>query len=214
MEHSKCRLVTLADTRYVPVLDNNWTTKATKEKQIFTEELLKALEAPSRGYTVSYDHHRDAPRGFGYRITAKNARVFFLRYFHQGRERKLTIGDHGKNLWSLAAARKEAGNLKQTIDRGTDIVEQRRADRAEQTFADVAEDYCIRHAEPLKSAAQVRGVLDNHALPLLDKRKLSTMLGILKASRISLGYDHIAVGGWVVGGGSCLQRIVFNLAGR
>ena len=144
-------------------------------KQVFTEELLKALQAPSKGYTVLYDHHRDAPRGFGYRITANDARVFFLRYFHQGRERKLTIGDHGKNLWSLAAARKEAGNLKQTIDRGTDIVEQRRAERAEKTFADVAEDYCVKHADHLKSAAQVRGVLDNHALPVLGKRKLSTI---------------------------------------
>jgi len=142
---------------------------------ILSDDIIKSMQPPSRAQQLVFDSHPEAPRGFGLRITAAGSKSFVLRYKVGNTSRMLTIGEYGKNAWRLAAARKKAGEYRQQINTGVDIVEQRRTERAEKTFADVAEDYCIRHADHLKSAAQVRGVLDNHALPLLGNRKLSTI---------------------------------------
>ena len=140
-----------------------------------SDDYIRCLQPPSRGQRLVFDSHPDAPRGFGLRITAKGSKAFILRYKVGDTSRMLTIGEYGKNAWRLAAARKQAGEYRQQINTGTDIVDQRRAERAEKTFADVAEDYCTRHGDHLRSAAQVRGVLDNHALPTLGARKLSSI---------------------------------------
>lgn len=140
-----------------------------------SDDYLKRLDAPAKGHRLIFDNHPDAPRGFGLRITASGARSFILRYNASGADRLLTIGEYGKNAWSLRAARKQAGEYRTKIDTGGDILEERRTNRTEKTFADAAEAYCTRHADHLKSAAQVRGVLNRHALPTLGKRKLSTI---------------------------------------
>ena len=57
-------------------------------------------------------------RGFGVCITASGHRSFILNYRFEGRERRLTIG--AVSVWSLAAARLEAAELRRMIDRGTD----------------------------------------------------------------------------------------------
>jgi integrase len=140
-----------------------------------TDEGIKQLEAPAKGHKLIFDSHPDAPRGFGLRITAAGSKAFVLRYKAGGKDRLLTIGEYGKNAWRLAAARKQAGEYRQQVNTGADIVEQRRTDRAEKTFADVAEDYCAKHADRLKRGDQVRWVLDKHIVPTLGESKLSAI---------------------------------------
>ena len=140
-----------------------------------TDEFIKRLEAPAKGHKVIFDSHPDSPRGFGVRITASGAKSFVLRYKVGGKDRLLTIGQYGVNDWRLGAARKQAGQHRLRIDGGADIIEEQRAVAREQTFAEVAESYCVRHADKLKRGDQVRWVLDKHVVSALGARKLSAI---------------------------------------
>ena len=71
-----------------------------------TSPLIKKLTPPSAGNRITYDE--DIP-GFGVRVTAAGAVSFVLNYRHEGRERRITIGPHGKDQWTVLRARKRAG---------------------------------------------------------------------------------------------------------
>ncbi|WP_111748781.1 tyrosine-type recombinase/integrase [Salinisphaera orenii] len=138
----------------------------------FSDKSVRAMEPPSKGRKVQFDDHRDAPTGFGLRVSPKGKRTFVLRYTNaDGKDRLMSIGEHP--TWSLAAARKRASELKRETDSGSDILEQRREKRAEQTVAHVVERFCRSHADKLKSAQAVRGVLENHLVPAIGEKKIT-----------------------------------------
>jgi len=138
----------------------------------FNEKAITALETPAKGRRLYFDDHRDAPKGFGIRITAAGTRSFILRYKAEGRDRLLTIGEHGKNKWSLAAARTRAGELRREIDGGTDILEQRREQRAELTVSDVLDRY-EKRLEKLASGDDVTQMLKRHLVPALGNKRIT-----------------------------------------
>src|SRR6056297_3328688 len=90
---------------------------------------IAKAELPGKGQRLVFDDHRDAPRGFGLRITAAGGKAFILKYTFDGRERRKTIGDWP--TWSLEAARAEARDLSQQIAKGTDPLEEKRRRKAE-----------------------------------------------------------------------------------
>ncbi len=121
---------------------------------------------------VIFDRHKDAPKGFGLRVTPSGRKVFVLRYIaDDGRDRRMDIGDHG--TWSLTAARDYASDLRQEVDRGGDPIQRRDDQAAQSTVADVFERYCKAHVDKLSSGRAVRATLKNHLLPALGKRKIA-----------------------------------------
>src|SRR5690625_2087460 len=92
--------------------------------QTISHKIVTATEPPAKGRTLIFDDHKDAPRGFGLRITPKGKRSFILRYNANGKDRLATIGDYPE--WTLAAARKQAQELRRDIDGGADILRERR----------------------------------------------------------------------------------------
>lgn len=138
-----------------------------------TEKQLDGLKPPAKGRRLIFDDHRDAPRGFGVRILPSGKVVFILRYSHQGKDRQMNIGQRG--AWTLAAAREQAKKLRREIDAGTDLLDQRRAERAELTVADAAERYIEAHVEDLASANDVKALFRLHIIPALGKKKLTAV---------------------------------------
>ena len=137
-----------------------------------TEARIKAITPPEKGQRIIYDDHKDAPKGFGLRTTASGTKSFILRYFVGGKERRMTIGEWGPNTWSLAAARKQAGEFKKQVDRGSDILAERRRERREPTVAEAIEDYCNAHVDKLASGRAVRSTLERYLAKELGKDKL------------------------------------------
>lgn len=130
---------------------------------------LKELSPPEKGRKLVFDGHRDAPRGFGIRINAGGTLAFVLRYNAEGRDRLLTIGEYP--TWSLTGARAQANTYRQQIDTGQDILESRRAERAELTVTDAVERF-IQGKAKLASANDIAGTLRNHLVPEIGKKKL------------------------------------------
>lgn len=135
-----------------------------------TDAAIRKLDPPRKGRRLVFDDHKQAPKGFGVRVTAAGKRAFVLRYLTpEGKDRLLTIGDHP--TWSVAAARKRAADLRREVDGGTDLLEQRRQEKAEPTVADTAERF-LRTKRDRKSYRDIAAALRNHLLPAIGKKKV------------------------------------------
>ncbi len=108
------------------------------------EAVVKALPVPETGNRVHYFpgailQGKEAPRGFGVRVSAGGVKSFVLNYRIKLRERRYTIGQHPD--WSVLDAVNEARGLRQRIDRGEDPLDERDAVAKETTLKAIAEDY-------------------------------------------------------------------------
>lgn len=123
------------------------------------DQLVRAMEAPSKGNRVVYD---DKVTGFGVRITASGNRAFVLRYTfddaaarRKSNEYRYTIGSYP--AWSVLAARKDAEGWRQKIDRGeTHPLAERQNRRADTKARKVAETYCEAVADYIKREQEGR----------------------------------------------------------
>lgn len=132
--------------------------------------IAKAV-APDTGQRFLFDDHRDAPRGFGLRITAAGGKAFILKYSVDGRERRKTIGPWP--TWSLEAARVQAHDMLRGIAKGEDPLEEKRRRKSEPTIADLADDWLEKHASGLKSESAIRGYVLNDIVPAIGRLKVS-----------------------------------------
>jgi integrase len=131
-----------------------------------TETFIKALKPPARGSRLIWDSELT---GFALRVFApsnsypRGARSFLLSYWLKGMERRLRIGAWPD--WSVMAARVEAREIRQRIDRGEDPASDKRERREAPTMADLAERYKREHL-PRKSAQSQHddGVMLEHIL--------------------------------------------------
>ena len=108
---------------------------------------LDQVQPPETGQRFFFDDHRDAPRGFGFRVTQAGGRAFILQYTVDGRQRRKTIGDYP--TWTLEAARAEARELVQRIAKGSDPLEEKRRRRSEPLVKDLAIEWLDKAATGL-----------------------------------------------------------------
>jgi integrase len=111
-----------------------------------TESFIKALKPPAHGSRLIYDPE---VTGFVLRLFApsranpQGARTFVLTYRVNGTERRYRIGSWPD--WSVTAARAEAKEIRQRVDRGEDPARERRERRAAPTMADLVDRYELEH---------------------------------------------------------------------
>ena len=132
---------------------------------------LDQVQPPETGQRFYFDDHRDAPRGFGFRVTQAGGRAFILQYTVDGRQRRKTIGDYP--TWTLEAARAEARELVQRIAKGSDPLEEKRRRRAEPLVKDLATEWLDKAATGLKSEKAIRAYLLNDVVPAIGNMKVT-----------------------------------------
>src|SRR5262245_1920996 len=131
-----------------------------------TETLIKGLIPPARGELYTYDTE---VTGFAVKLFAptkanpKGARTFVLVYRRSGSLRRFRIGSWPD--WSVTAARAQAREIRQRVDRDEDPARDRRDRREAPTMADLAERYQTEHL-PGKSEQSRHddGVMVGHIL--------------------------------------------------
>lgn len=136
-----------------------------------TKPLIESEPAPEKGQRFIFDDHRDAPRGFGLRITAAGGRAFILKYAVEGIQRRMTIGDWP--TWSLKAARVRAQELRREIDSGIDPLQAKRDHRAALTVKQAVERYTENHLEHLLTATEAKRYFERDILPALGDLKVA-----------------------------------------
>ncbi|WP_109464855.1 tyrosine-type recombinase/integrase [Albibacillus kandeliae] len=132
---------------------------------------IAKAQPPASGQRFVFDEHRDAPRGFGLRLTAAGGKAFVLTYSMNGRRRRKTIGDWP--TWTLEAARQEARELMLKIVAGDDPLEADRKRREEPLVEGIAKDWLEMHASGLKSEKAIRGFVHNDIIPAIGRLKVS-----------------------------------------
>ncbi|NOX72940.1 MAG: tyrosine-type recombinase/integrase [Alphaproteobacteria bacterium] len=133
--------------------------------------IIAKAEAPDHGQRFIYDDHRDAPRGFGLRITTAGGKAFILSYTSNGRKRRKTIGDWP--TWTLESARAEARELVLKISSGVDPLEDARRRKAEPLVKNLAREWLEMHTTGLKSEKAIRGYVENDLIPTIGWMKVS-----------------------------------------
>jgi integrase len=103
-----------------------------------SNEIVAALALPAKGAVTRWDNDPRA-RGFGVRVYATGTRSFFINYWMNGMEKRLTIGPFPR--WSVSLARERAIELRRDIDRGRDPAGEKRQRREAPTIADLIERY-------------------------------------------------------------------------
>jgi len=132
---------------------------------------IAKAELPEKGQRFIFDDHRDAPRGFGLRITKAGGKAFILKYSIDGRERRKTLGDWP--TWSLEAARAEAQDLTRAINKGTDPLEAKRRRKGEPTVSELAAEWLDLHADGLKSEQGIRALIGGDLVKAIGNMKVT-----------------------------------------
>ena len=154
-----------------------------------TKRMVDAL-VPSERERVVWD---DDIKGFGVRVHPTGRKVYIVKYRHEGRAVKATIGPHGPI--TPAAARARAAEIVTLARTGRDLEGKppRKADGV--TMADLArrflDEYVPGHLKP-GTAALYRKIIGKRILPRLGKRRVAD---IGRADAAALHHDMRSVPG-------------------
>ena len=183
-----------------------------------TDKLVKELPAPAAGNRVTYNSD---VTGLGVRVTTARRHTYVFRYRTKGTgtERTHTIGDAGHwqadawrpGAWTLKAARKEAGELRRTVDGGGDPMGALHAMRA---APDVANLWAIFSKEWLPSkrpstAADYKRQAVQYIVPKLGNHTVAAVTrDQIKAIHKGIAETHPYMANRVL----ALLSVMFNLA--
>ena len=135
-----------------------------------TKRTVDAL-VPAERERILWD---DDIKGFGVRVHPTGRKVYIVKYRHEGRSVKVTIGPHGPV--TPAAARARAAEIVTLAKTGRDVAGKMPHGRGSATVADLAQrfmdDYVPAHLKP-STARLYRKIIDNRILPRLGKRRVS-----------------------------------------
>ncbi len=135
-----------------------------------TDKLIRNMPSPSVGQRIVRD---DQVTGFGIRKTASGHCAFIFAYTIRARDRRMTIGQYP--VWSVGAARQRAASLRLQVDAGQDPLEDREAERAELTLAQLWARYddTVLPRKALSTQRDERSMWRRLILPKLGRKRLS-----------------------------------------
>jgi hypothetical protein len=134
----------------------------------FTDKSIAALRPKVERYEVWEGG------GFGVRVSPRGAKAWIWVYHFVGRPRRMTLGTYP--ALGLADARIKLADARKLLEHGIDPgdreVRARKAERAAETLAELAEAYLDKWARPRKrSAAEDERILHKDVIPAWGRRK-------------------------------------------
>ena len=132
-----------------------------------------------------------ALKGFGIRCRAGGAKVYLVKYRHNGRVRWATIGRHG-SPWTPETARRQATALMGEIAAGRDPAGERDAAKRRPTLATLTEMFLAGHItgkRKASTATHYRDILERIVSPVLGKHIAATVTRS-DVARLHQGMSH------------------------
>ncbi|TGU75097.1 DUF4102 domain-containing protein [Geomonas terrae] len=144
------------------------TKEAAKAK--FTDVAIRAMKTDKR---LQDNLEGD---GFGVRVYGTGTKVFYYAYAFEGKRRFLNLGEYG--VISLAEARKRHREAKGKLDRGTDPLIEKAAEKAERKrtpfIADFVTEYIDNYAKKKNRGwKEIQRALNASIVPAWGKRKIT-----------------------------------------
>ncbi|MCB9715086.1 MAG: tyrosine-type recombinase/integrase [Myxococcales bacterium] len=138
-----------------------------------TKTYVDRLRPRERRYEVGCS----ALQGFVIRVNVDGSKTAVVRYFRDGRARRLKLGRIGEHF-PVDRARTEAGRILRAVERGEDPARDRERLRHAPTFAYVAERYLAEVGRPYRKASTVRNyeaMLRNHLASTLGPMRVEAI---------------------------------------
>jgi integrase len=150
----------------------------------FTKRAIESLEPPEGKQQIRYYDSRT--RGLFILVTRASAKSFYVRRKVKGRSELYALGRYPE--LTIEQARAKAGAFHSAVTDGKNLVEARRAERAELTLGELFDEYMERHlkkrrktwAEMEESFQRYFGAWKNHRLSSItrsDVEKLHRTIG-------------------------------------
>jgi len=140
-----------------------------KNTKLITKDVVDHAKPPKSGQAFIRDSRI---QGFGLRIVETGAKSFIWEGRIKGRVRRITIGRYPD--MSVALARAEAENIRGDIAKKLDPADERKKERGEITFRDLAKLYLDQHAKPHKDSWKSdEKRIDRHLNPKIGSRRIS-----------------------------------------
>ena len=139
-----------------------------------TKRFVEAVE-PEDKDVIIFDSET---KGFIVKVTPRGKRVYMLYYRTQaGRQRKPSIGEHGKQV-TCDEAREIAKQLLAEIQQGNDPSQSRKESRRVLTLAEFEPVYTKRHSNTLKerSRDEKARIWKRHLIPALGNTQLNSII--------------------------------------
>jgi integrase len=136
-----------------------------------TDAIVKRLPTPGTGKTITFDGEVG---GFACCVYASGKRTFVLDYWTRSRRhRRITVGSFPD--WNTAAARAEAAELKQIVDRGGDPLGDIQATRGAPTVNDLCDRFLDEYLPRKRLSTQYtyRTQINNEIRPALRTLKVA-----------------------------------------
>ena len=113
--------------------------------------------------------------GFGVRVHPSGSKVYMVHKRSGGKSRRVNIGRHG--VWSLDAARREAGGIIASLKNGETPARPGAENRSASgpTIAELAEQYMAEHVKlrcKPTTARSCRHIFDKYLLPQFGRKRL------------------------------------------
>lgn len=143
------------------------------ERVHLTQVVVSKANGPAADKGLQTFYRDNKLLGLALRVTAGGARSFVLETRIKGRQRRMTLGRYP--YMNVATARKRAFALKVAIAEGGDPVAEKRDERHELTFGDLADTYLERHARVHKRSWKGDELMLGTYLAAWRGRRLSTI---------------------------------------
>ena len=138
-----------------------------------TKRTVDAATPESKRYYV-WD---DQIKGFGLLVLPSGVKSYIYRYRSEaGIERRSTIGKHG--TFTAEQARQKAEDLRHSVSKGVDPVEEKRQRQKAATVNEVLDAYLESEAFKVKAPgtqATDRGRINRHLKPLLGRHRIESL---------------------------------------
>lgn len=155
---------------------------------MFTDLSIQKLKPVPGKRIEKWDSGQGGQKGLGLRIGQK--KVFFLKYFFEGRKKRLTIGEYpGTTLGEARLKAQEALILVQKgIDPGVEAQQNKESYLIEPDVKGLIQEFWDKKISKLKSGSDTKRLLEKDLLKPWGKRKVST----IKTRDIVLLLDKVA----------------------
>ena len=137
-----------------------------------TTQILNKLTSEGKAQRFIFDKHKDAPKGFGVRVTKAMGKAYVLQYSVNGCQKRMVICPI-QNM-SLSEARKYSRELTTDIDKGIDPLREKSLKRGEPLLSELIESYMATQSGK-KSEKAIRRYLERDVVPVLGQLKIRSI---------------------------------------
>ena len=152
----------------------------------FTDRTIASLKPPKQGQVDYFDANTP---GFGVRVSYGGTKAWFVKYVHNGRQRRMTLGQYPAVKLAKAKELTLAAKSELVVEK-QDPALRKKADRAALTFKELADLYLDEHASKKRSGKEDKRILNKYFVGWHPRKAMEIERGEIVERLQEIKRDH------------------------